>query len=405
MLKYAYIDERQKYMKIKNILAVILASALTTATLASCNKTDNTDTPGAETESVVNNSEGVTDSKENTEADNTEDNPEENVAVPEKSTVFKNALTGLETTEYLSTQRPLAIMFNNIYAALPQVGISKVDVLYEITVEGAITRLMGVVTDWATLPTIGSVRSSRDYFIDISDAHNAIYVHAGGSDYAYSVLWERGTDRIDGTNGGYASGAAFYRDPERMKTMATEHTLVTNGEKLAVAIGKNNFQTTYKDGFAAPFTFADESFVPDGTDANYVYIPFSFYAQSYLDYDASKNVYMKGQYLGTRSSLDKHSSPHIDGSTGSQLEFTNILIMSAYHSGALDDKGRISVNFTGTGEGCYITRGKAKPIVWKKESRTSGYKLYEKDGTTELVMNPGKTYAAIVPTGTEVVIK
>lgn len=395
-------------MKIKNILAVILASAIATATLASCNQTGNTDipdTPGTESEAAVNTPEGVTDSTETTQTNNTENNTEDNVGTPEKPVVFKNVLTGLETTEYLSTQRPLAIMFNNIYAALPQVGISKVDVLYEITVEGAITRLMGVVTDWATLPTIGSVRSSRDYFIDISDAHNAIYVHAGGSDYAYSVLWERGTDRIDGTNGGYASGAAFYRDPERMKTMATEHTLVTNGEKLAVAIGKNNFKTTYKDGFAAPFTFADESFVPEGTDASYVYIPFSFYAQSYLDYDANKNVYMKGQYLGTRQSLDRHDSPHIDGSTGAQLEFTNILVMSAYHSGALDDKGRISVNFTGSGEGYYITHGKAKPIVWKKESRTSGYKLYEKDGITELVMNPGKTYAAIVPTGAEVVIK
>ncbi len=395
---------------IKNIAAVILASIVITATLASCNKPNNTDTPtlpGTDTETTINTQDGVTDVPDNTEPDTGENNEETNNEdeVPEKPAVFKNVLTGLETTEYLSRQRPIAVMFNNIYAALPQIGISKVDVLYEITVEGAITRLMGVVTDWATLPTIGSVRSSRDYFIDISDAHNAIYVHAGGSDYAYSVLWERGTDRIDGTNGGYASGAAFYRDSERLKTMATEHTLVTNGEKLAVAIGKNNFNTTYKDGFVPPFTFADKCTAPEGNDANYVYIPFSFYAQSYLDYDPDKNVYLKGQYLGTRSSLDMHGSPHIDGATGTQLEFTNVLVMFAYHSGALDDKGRISVDFTGTGDGYYVSCGKAKPIVWKKESRTSSYKLYEVDGTTELIMNPGKTYAAIAPTGSDVVIK
>ncbi len=402
-------------MKLKKVLAILIASFVLTSAFTSCNKNDNGDNQGVQpdTEETVNTESGITDASESTDTESTEntdistDESSENneEAEQEKPVVFKNVLTGLETTEYLSNQRPVAIMFNNINAALPQVGISKVDVLYEITVEGAITRLMGVATDWATLPTLGSIRSSRDYFIDISDAHNAIYVHAGGSDYAYNILWQRGTDRIDGTNGNSASTSAFYRDAERRKTMAIEHTLVTNGEKLAEAIGKNKFSTTYKENFVSPFTFSDECSEFEGMTASYVYIPFSYYAQSYLDYNEDTKLYSKGQYLGSKSSLDKHDSPHIDGTTGAPLEFTNVLVMFAYHSGALDDKGRISVNFTGTGEGYYVSYGKAKPIVWKKESRTSGYKLYEKDGETELIMNPGKTYAAIAPTGTNVVIK
>lgn len=398
-------------MKIKKLGAFFLA-CLILAAMVGCN----TKTPPEEenpiSSEVSNPENDVTPEVQNPD----EVDPVEPEVIPEPEPepepeviIFKNPLTGLETTEELSKQRPVAIMFNNIKAALPQVGISEVDVLYEITVEGAITRLMGVANNWASLPTIGSVRSSRDYFIDISDAHNAIYVHAGGSDYAYSELWARKTERIDGTNGTRASGAAFYRDSERMKTMAIEHTLVTNGEKLAKAIEGNGFGTQYRDGFVQPLTFADSETEISGADANYVYIPFSFYAQSYLDYNSETKLYSKGQYLGTRSSLDKHDSPHIDGNTGKALEFKNVIVLYAPHSSIPGDtKGRISVDITGSGKGYYITNGKSKAITWEKESRTSSYKLYEAnetEGKTELSINPGKTYIAIVPTTSEVVFK
>lgn len=320
----------------------------------------------------------------------------------EPAVLFRNPLTGLETTEELSCQRPVAIMLNNIKAALPQIGISKVDVLYEITVEGAITRLLGVATDWASLPVVGSVRSSRDYFIDISDAHGAIYVHAGGSPVAYSTMSSRRTEHIDGTNGNAASTRAFYRDAERRKTMASEHTLVTSGERIAKAIADNGFSTVQKEDFVCPLQFADEAVTFEGEPALYIYIPFSYYAQSYLDYDAESGLYQKGQYLNTRSSLGKHDSPHIDGTTGEQLAFTNVLVLLAYHSGALDEKGRISVDFTGTGTGYYMTGGVCKKIVWEKESRTSSYSLYEEDGETPLLLSPGKSYVAIAPTGCSV---
>ncbi len=403
-------------MKLKRTAAVLLIAALSFSalltSLTSCDKSniivdvgdlsDETDTSANEQEAAE---EVSADGAEETAGlAEIEPVPEEPV-IPEEPK-FLDPLTGLETTEELSRQRPAAVMLNNIKPALPQVGISRFDVLYEITVEGAITRLMGLATDWANLPVIGSVRSSRDYFIDVSDAHNALYVHAGGSTYAYNEMYARGTEHVDGTNGTYASTRAFYRDAERMKTMAIEHTLVTTGENLAAAIEGNGFSTAYKDGFVCPFTFASEKFALEGEEAKYIYIPFSYYAQSYLDFDEETGLYSKGQYLNTGSSLDKHDSPHIDGTTGEQLKFDNIIIMRAPHSAiAGDDKGRISVNFTGSGSGYYVSGGKYIGITWKKASRTSTYSLYLADGTTPLVMNPGKTYAAIVPTNADVVLK
>ncbi len=317
---------------------------------------------------------------------------------------FTNKLTGLPTTEELSNQRPIAIMFNNLKAALPQHGIAEMDVVYEAIVEGSITRLLGVATDWKSLPTLGSIRSSRDYYIDFSDAHGGIYVHAGGSDYAYQTLWERGTDNIDGTNGPYAS-SAFYRNQERRKKgVSLEHTLFSSGELLTKAIESSKYDTTLSDGYVAPFKFSDTALNFDGDTANYVYIPFSNYAQSYFDYNAETGVYDKGQYVSSKSSLDKHDSPHIDGNTNEQLAFENIIIIyTSYRT--IDDKGRQAVDFTGKGTGYYFSDGIGKEITWERPTRTGGYTLYEADGTTELLMNTGKTYIGVVKNGTDIIYK
>lgn len=319
---------------------------------------------------------------------------------------YRSKLTGLPLeSEELSNQRPVAIMFNNLKAALPQHGICKMDVLYEAIVEGSITRLLGIAENWQELPTLGSIRSSRDYYIDFSDAHNAIYVHAGGSQIAYNTLAQRKTDNIDGTNGPRVSSNAFYRNQERRnKGVSIEHTLFTSGERLTEAIKGNKFNTVLKDGFVSPFRFSDSGVEFDGKVANYVYIPFSTYAQSYFDYNTEKGVYDKGQYVSSKSSLDKHDSPHTDGNDNSTLSFKNIIIIyTSYRT--IDDKGRQAVQFTGNGTGYYFTDGKCKEIMWNRPTRTGGYTLYEADGTTELLMNPGKTYVAIVKNGTTITYK
>lgn len=67
-----------------------------------------------------------------------------------------NVLTGEpKGADYPEGQRITAVMVNNIVAARPQRGLSKADILFEIKVEGGITRFMPVFTDYKT-----SVRSA-----------------------------------------------------------------------------------------------------------------------------------------------------------------------------------------------------------------------------------------------------
>ncbi len=399
-------------MNIKSFGAVILALLLSCSAFISCSENENKGTSENEKKIVTENSKNNisnTEKKENSPSPETEqeseENNNENNNISETEPKYYNILTGIETSPELSVQRPVAIMFNNLKAALPQHGISEMDLLYEVLVEGSITRLMGVAADWKNLPTLGSIRSSRDYYIDLADAHNAIYVHAGGSEIAYSTMRSRGTNHIDGTNGNSASTAAFYRNQERLKKrIASEHTLFTSGSNITKAIEANKFSTDLKDNFESPLKFSNSPIVFNGATANYVYIPFSNYAQSYFDYDAEIDLYLKGQYLNVNSSLDKHDSPHIDGNTNEQIKFKNIVVLFANHS-TIDNYGRLSVDFTGTGKGYYFSSGKCKEIIWKRTNRTSGYSLFESDGATELLLNVGKTYIGIVKPNVNVVYK
>lgn len=93
----------------------------------------------------------------------TEPETEEETKEPER--IF-NYLNGYTTTKELRDRRPVAIMINNIKNSLPQEGICDGDIYYECSAEGGITRIMMLVSDYEKLGTVGSVRSSRDYFVD-----------------------------------------------------------------------------------------------------------------------------------------------------------------------------------------------------------------------------------------------
>ena len=74
-------------------------------------------------------------------------------------------LTGLPISEEVVNSRPLAVMLNNIKAGCPQSGIADAAIVYEAPVEGRITRLMAIYDDYRNLEKVGSIRSSRDYFV------------------------------------------------------------------------------------------------------------------------------------------------------------------------------------------------------------------------------------------------
>lgn len=324
----------------------------------------------------------------------TDSNAEVKVEIPEETKdepEFINPLTGLASETDMSKVRPVTVMVNNIREALPQVGISEADIIYEIIEEGGITRLLCVYNDYSDIPEIGSVRSARDYFIDVADAHDAVFVHAGGSKYAFAELALRGTNNIDGL-----FMSQFYRNQERRKTMAIEHTLMISGQGIVSAIEQKGYRT--ESEMPCPLVF-DKDYKKGEASAQHIDIPFFVYptsnpyAKAFLDFNEETGEYLKGQF----------SKEHVDGDDGTQLSFKNVLTLSCpmnYIQG--DTYGRIQVHLIGTGKGTYSVDGTSREIVWSKPDRSSAYTLYEADGETPLVLAPGKSYIAIVSSGTNI---
>ena len=77
----------------------------------------------------------------------------------------QNLLTGLaDLSDKAIGKRPVAIMVNNVNDALPQYGIAGADVIFEMHVEGDLTRLMALYADYTEIPKVCAIRSCRYYF-------------------------------------------------------------------------------------------------------------------------------------------------------------------------------------------------------------------------------------------------
>jgi hypothetical protein len=301
---------------------------------------------------------------------------------------YYSYLTGERVTRTNQRKRPVSIIINNISVAMPTVGVGRADIIYECMVEGGITRLMMVLADYENAPVFGSVRSSREYFIDLSQTHNTIYIHAGGSnrDYAY---FGRGTvDRIDGVNMHFPD--TFYRDQVRRQTMSLEHTMMTSGEGILAGIRRAGYRTTLERDYDPPFKFNETFEDIGGTDntANYIEVPYSNGFRPEFIYNPEDQLYYRRQY----------GVPHIDGATGEQLRFDNVIVLFARYSlyrGTND--GALVCDLTGTGFGFYINAGKYKTIRWSKEDRESPLHLYNLD-RSDLYLNPGRSFICVTST-------
>lgn len=303
--------------------------------------------------------------------------------------LLKNPLTGEAVEKDRSTVRPYAVMLNNIQVALPQCGVSGVDILYEVLAEGNITRLEGIFTDLSGIEAIGSMRSARPYYISISQAYDAIFVHAGGSDQAYSDISSKKIDDIDGVRGAYAD-TYFYRDKSRQK-YGIEHSLFTTGDKLIACAKQLGYQEDHDGSFDYGLTFSDS--VDLGTaaaSAASVNVSFGGIKDTSFSYHSDTGYYTGKEY----------NTDYIDGTTQSAVDFKNLLVLFA-DTRIIDDYGRRAVDLVGSGTGYFMVNGKSVPITWSRSSEEEPF-VYELEDGTPVTFGIGKSYIAVVPTGSKI---
>ena len=318
----------------------------------------------------------------------------ETVSVPKKTepSVRQNLLTGIDDLSADAVgKRPVAVMINNVEAALPQYGVAEADVIFEIPVEGSLTRLMALYGDYTTMPDICAIRSCRYYYPAIAKGFDAFYVHWGSDPTILDYVNGLNIDRYDGMANAHG---LFGRDANRRSAgYSMEHTGYFKGTKFSEAVeadGKRTDLLDSKKGTAFQFCKLNETVTPEGNACNQVHIDFGA-ATATLDYDAEKQIYTK--------KINGHN--HIDGKTKETLSFTNIFVLETSIS-IRDEVGHKKINWAGSSSavGYYISNGAVEKIHWSKANGSeSEYLRFYKESGEELVINRGKSYIAYTESG------
>ena len=371
----------------KSIFALCSALLLSLTVFAGCGSKPAEESAASEPEATA--TAAPTAEAESSAAESTVEPTE----APSTEPANVNLLTGLPTlTDGAIGKRPVAVMVNNVDAALPQYGISAADLIFELPVEYDLTRLMAVYGDYTQIPEVCSIRSCRYYYPILAVGFDAIYVNWGMNEsVARPTVNSMDIDQYDGDE--YGLGDCFGRDKARYESgYAWEHTGVFHGPNFPSVLEKDKVRTDLKEdktGTAFNFVEMDKNAAPNGEDAQKVRVDFGA-NYSVFTYDEENHEYLK----------NFKDSPHMDGISKEQLKFENVIVLETEIKPYPGDEVIKYVDWEGgeNAKGYYISEGKMVPITWSKAGMYDPLKFFDANGN-ELQLNRGKSYIAFTYAG------
>ena len=291
--------------------------------------------------------------------------------------LVSRSLDGVLVTPAEANLQPIAVMVENYTEARPMSGPAKANLVYEIPVEGGITRYMLVFDATTTADSIGSVRSARPYFVDFADGLNAVYAHVGGSPDALAQI--KGLSGFRDLNE-FWNGKYFWRTPKR----AAPHNIFTRTDLLAEAIAAKEWRVGHFRGWnykeEDPETPTSTSLTvrgsTDGPD-----LEFGGMYNASWSYDHALNIYERSE--GGTAQKDQD---------GTRVTAKNIVVIKT-EGKVLDAEGRLSIRTTGKGKATLYRDGKVFQLTWK---RTAGEHLrFEALDGTDALFNRGNTWVEV----------
>ena len=300
------------------------------------------------------------------------------VSEPEPAGFFyPNAAAATETD--ISANRPLAVMLNTLQKALPQSGCGSADMLIEIPEEGGITRIMGVFQDPTGVGDLGTIRSTREYFVFMAMGLDAILAHCGASTTASEVLSSSGYDTLNEMT----HSDLYWRDADRKASLGTEHSLYTSSDNIqSYLAGTDSIRTTHEEGFVSPYTFAEDGTPVGGSSAQEINVSFSGYKDTRFVYDAASKTY----------NVFAVDEPYMDANTDAQVAVTNVIVIPTSQSTKED--GVLQEFDLTSGTGYYACGGQYVEINWEKGDMYNPMTFTNADGS-QLDLGVGSTYICI----------
>lgn len=299
--------------------------------------------------------------------------------VNEKEGQVRRVLDGVYDEEKNQNKYPIAMMIENLVTVRPQSGLDKANLVYEVLVEGGITRFMAVFGLTIPIDYIGPVRSARPYFLDWVKEYNALYGHVGGSPKAMSLISAYDVFNLDQ----FYDSRYYWRDKER----EAPHNVYTSTKLLLFALYDKK---AVEEGNYQGYKFKDDV-VLDKRPAEAKSITIDYSSFSYkveYQYDREKNVYLRSQ-----------GGKPFESKDAGQIAAKNVVVQ--YVKTSVEEEGRLAMETIGEGKSIVFQDGKAAIGTWKKEGRNRRTKFYNDQGE-EIEFNAGQTWIQVVPDDREI---
>lgn len=289
-------------------------------------------------------------------------------------------------------KRPVAITVNNVSVAQSvQTGVGKADVIFEVEVEGGITRLLALFADPTDVGKIGTIRSMRVPFAEIVCGMDAILFYHGMDEvHCRPHVKSLGLDYME-------IDTVKYGGREK-NGLAYEHTLYTSGDKLDAAIADKKFDTEGSEKPWLNFRSEDEKASAGEQSVKKASITFNGASTTQFIYDDADKKYVRA----------KKDTPYTDYVTGEQEKFTNVFVLNTKYTSCTSDKChganksyKVYHRFADltSGSGWYISAGGAVEIKWSKGDSANNFTFTNTDGS-ELTVNSGNSYVCLVNAST-----
>ena len=274
---------------------------------------------------------------------------------------------------------PACVMIENAAfdGVRPQSGLSAASVVYEIIVEGGITRLMAVYAGEQADP-VCPIPTSHYTYLEFASEYNCAYVHAGGSYTAQLAIDNFELRDIDALR----EYQWFWRDSSKY----SPHNLFTNTANLYQAIAEGHSwieAPTY-----VSWQFVDDAKLPDGIVATEVKV----------NYGGAYNIIYTYNPEGKYYERTNGGVLQIDNNNDRTLTTRNIIIQHVPPGSYIEGKGRVNFSVTGEGVVEIIRNGVLTKGVWKKANRLDRTRFYDETGE-EIQLARGNSWVEIVPEG------
>jgi hypothetical protein len=282
-------------------------------------------------------------------------------------------LTGMAEDNAVDN-RIVAVMVNNHEKARPQTGLSQADIVFEILAEGKITRFLALYQSELP-PVVGPVRSAREYYSELAQGYNAIYVYHGAADFINQSIQDRGIDHLNGSL--YDNEGLFKRETFRQ----APHNSYLQLDELYDEAEAKGYQTTAD---YSQMLFLQEGEKVTGDEALTVEIVYSENPMEIVEYQFDKSTQVYTRFNDHQQTVEMDSEKPI--------EISNVFIIETKHE-VIDDEGRRSIDLASGGDAYLLQQGVVQKLQWEK---LNGRIVPVKEGK-EVPLTPGKTWINVIP--------